>query len=367
MKIAFFIPNMRGGGAERVLQNLLNQMIVTYPHFHIHLILAKKEGVLLSGLNSKIKIIDCNKLHVKSCLFYLIKYFNVEKPDYFVSTLDYVNITVSFVHKLTRSKSKLLLWEHNTLSIHSKITISKYDFLNKILIKYFYSQAYRIVVVSKGIKDDLISKYNLSEKNISVIYNPVYNDSIIQYSNTKDKDTNVINIPYIVTVGRLVKQKNYFNLITAFKILLESKIINNINLVIIGEGKEKNNIIELINQLKINNYVYLTGFLRNPFPIIKNSIAVVLASDWEGLPTILIEALSLKKQIVSTDCPSGPREILDHGKYGLLVPVNNPEKLAEGIAQIIKGKVKFDEELLLQRAKYFNIEKSFNQFMEVIN
>jgi glycosyltransferase involved in cell wall biosynthesis len=93
----------------------------------------------------------------------------------------------------------------------------------------------------------------------------------------------------------------------------------------------------------------------------------VLSSDWEGLPTILIEALSLKKQIVSTDCLSGPREILDNGKFGLLVPMNNPEKLAEGMSKIINGEVKFDEGLLLQRAKYFSIEKSFNQFMEIIH
>ena len=114
MKIAFFIPNMRGGGAERVLQNLLNKMITTYPHFHIHLLLAEKEGVLLKGLNNNIKIVDCNKLHVRNCLFNLIKYFNNEKPDYFVSILDYANIVASLAHKLSRNQSKLLLWEHNT-------------------------------------------------------------------------------------------------------------------------------------------------------------------------------------------------------------------------------------------------------------
>ena len=74
----------------------------------------------------------------------------------------------------------------------------------------------------------------------------------------------------------------------------------------------------------------------------------------------------MKKQIVSTDCPSGPREILDDGKFGLLVPVNSPEKLAEGMAKIIKGEVKIDEALLLERAKHFSIEKGFNQFMEII-
>ena len=116
---------MRLSGAEKVLHNLLNKMITIYPQFNIHLILAKKEGILLPSLLQGIKIIDCNKLHVKSCLFDLIKYLKNEKPDYFISLLDYVNITTSLAHKLSGSKSRLLLWEHNTLSIQSKLTISK--------------------------------------------------------------------------------------------------------------------------------------------------------------------------------------------------------------------------------------------------
>ena len=132
MKVAFFIPNMRLSGAEKVLHNLLNKMVMTYPQFSIHLILAKKEGVLITSLSKGIKIVDCNKLHVKSCLFDLIKYYNDEKPDYFISLLDYVNIISSLAHKLSGSKSRLLLWEHNTLSIHSKLTISRYSTPKKI-------------------------------------------------------------------------------------------------------------------------------------------------------------------------------------------------------------------------------------------
>jgi glycosyltransferase involved in cell wall biosynthesis len=183
----------------------------------------------------------------------------------------------------------------------------------------------------------------------------------------KYKNIITINSPYIVAVGRLVKQKNYINLIEAFNRLVETKKVNNLTLVIVGEGKEKDSIIQRINHLKLNNWIQLVGFVKNPFPLIKNSVGVVLSSDWEGLPTILIEALSLKKQIISTDCQSGPREILDDGKYGLLVPVNDPVKLAEGISQILTGEVKFDKDSLLERAKYFSVQKSFNDFMETIN
>ena len=102
-------------------------------------------------------------------------------------------------------------------------------------------------------------------------------------------------------------------------------------------------------------------------PLIKQSLCLVLSSDWEGFAVILIEALALQKKIISTDCQSGPREILDDGKYGLLVPVNDPVKLAEGISKILTGEVKFDKDILLERAKYFSVQKSFNNFMEIIN
>ena len=100
--------------------------------------------------------------------------------------------------------------------------------------------------------------------------------------------------------------------------------------------------------------------------MIKKSSLLVLSSNYEGFGIILIEALTLQKQIISTDCQSGPREILDDGKYGLLVPVNDPVKLAEGISQILTGEVKFDKDILLERAKYFSVQKSFNDFMEII-
>jgi glycosyltransferase involved in cell wall biosynthesis len=329
--------------------------------------LAKKEGTLLKGLNRKIKIIDCDKLHIRSCLFDLIKYFNIEKPDYFISSLDYTNIIASLAHKCSKSKSKLVIWEHNTLSIHSKETICKYHYLNNIVIRYFYKRADRIIAVSKGVKDDLIKEYNLQKAKIDVIYNPVFNPTIIKNATIEDNDEKIRSNTFIVAVGRLAKQKNYFNLIEAYKILMESKKINHMDLVIIGEGPEKDNILYRINQLKLNERIMLTGFKSNPFPLIKKSSIFVLSSDWEGLAIVLIEALALKKQIVSTDCPNGPREILDNGKYGLLVPVNDPHKLAEGIYKIIGGKVRFDEKLLFERAQDFCVDKSLNQFIKLIS
>ena len=362
MKLAFLIPNMMHGGAEKVVQNILNEMLIQKPDFKVHLILANKEGDLLFDLNKKIKIIDFKKKHVKNCLFDLIKYLKDEKPDYLISSLDYMNIIASFAHKLSNSNSKLILWEHSILSIHSKKTISKSIFFNKVLIRIFYNRANRIIAVSKGIKKDLIKKFRISSEKVMVIYNPVYNSKIILQSKKKE-DIIKFKQKYIVAVGRLVKEKNYFNLIESYKKLIDLDGVSNVDLVIIGEGPERQNIIRKIMELNLDNNVFLIGYRPNPFPVIKQSLVFVLSSDYEGFGLGIIEALALKKQIVSTDCPTGPREILSDGKFGILVPKNNPMELARGIQKIINGEIRFNDELLLKRAQDFSIKKIFNSFI----
>ena len=366
MKIAFFIPNMRIGGTEIVLKSIINAMIDRYPQYNIDLILAREEGAILRDIDNRISIINLDCKHVKYCLYNLVKYFRKEEPDCFISSLDYSNITASLAHQLSRSSSQLILWEHSITSVHSETTISKYRILRYFLIRYFYNRADHIISVSRGVAEDLTDFFHINKKKLRVIYNPVDQNKIIQLSNREivKPPLDIYKEKYIISVGRLVQAKNYTLLIQAFNILSKHSLIK---LVVIGTGPENNRIQQQIRRLQLDERIILTGNMDNPFPLIKNASVVVLSSKWEGFGLVLLEALVLQKQIVSTDCPSGPREILDHGKYGLLVPVNNPEKLAEGISRIIKGKVKFDEELLLQRAKYFNIEKSFNQFMEVIN
>lgn len=130
---------MKGGGAEKVLCKFLNYIAKSQNGYSIDLLLVKKEGLLLDELNKNIKIFDFNKNHARSSIFSIIKYLRIQKPDYFISSLDYMNLISSLAYKISNSKSGFLIWEHNNLSIHSKKTISNSMFLNKILIKVFYS------------------------------------------------------------------------------------------------------------------------------------------------------------------------------------------------------------------------------------
>ena len=366
MKITFFIPDLRLGGAEKMLRLMINTLIDRYPQYTVELCLASAKGEILDEIDRRITIINFSRSNVRYCLFDLIHYFRKEKPDCFISSLDYANILSSLAHKLSRSRSKLILWEHSVTSIHSQLTISKFFTLRYCLVNYFYKRAHHIVAVSKGTAKDMFLNFSIPEGKLNVIYNSVEYKKILQLANLQD----VYVLPdlgkekYIISVGRLVKAKNYQLLIKAYYLLQENNLIK---LIIVGDGPEKQYLQQLISQLNLDRRVILAGYIKNPFPLINNAELLVLSSNWEGFSLVLIEALSLRKNIVATDCPSGPREILDNGKFGLLVPMNNPEKLAEGISQIIKGEVKFDEALLLQRAKYYNIETSFNRFIKIIH
>ena len=366
MKITFFIPNLRVGGAENVLRMMINALIDRYPQYTVSLCLASANGEIASKIDKRITIINFSRSNVRYCLYDLIQYFRREKPDCFVVSLDYANIIASFAHKLSRSKSKLILWEHSVTSIHSQTTISKFFILRYFLVNYFYKRAHYIIAVSKGIAKDMVSNFCIPEEKLYIIYNPIECNEIIQLANQKEVDCypKIDKEQYIISVGRLVQAKNYPLLINAYSLLAENNVFK---LIIVGDGPEKQHLQQLISELNLDGRVVLVGHLNNPFPLMKNAESVILSSSWEGFSLVLIETLALKKNIVSTDCPSGPREILGNGEFGLLVPMNNPEKLAEGISQIINGEVKFDEDLLLQRAQYFSIEKSFNQFMEIIH
>lgn len=358
---------MKGGGAEKVLVKFLNYIAKSQNGYDIHLLLVKKEGILLDELNKNIKIFDFNKNHAKNSLFNIINYLRIQNPDYFISSLDYMNLISSLAYKVSNSKSVFLIWEHNNLSIHSKKTISNSLFLNKILIKVFYSFSKKIIAVSNGVKDDLIANFNFSSSKVVTIYNPAFDSGIILNSKDSCDDFLKIDNDYIIAVGRLAKQKNYPNLIRAFKILKTYEDKKDIKLVILGEGPERQNIIDLIKSLNLMDEVFLLGHKSNPFPLIKNASIFVLSSDNEGFGLVLVEALALKKQIVSTDCPSGPKEILKDGKFGKLVPVNDAEKLSEGLLDILNGEIFFEKRSLFKRAQSFSVENCFREFSNLLN
>jgi glycosyltransferase involved in cell wall biosynthesis len=192
------------------------------------------------------------------------------------------------------------------------------------------------VAVSDGVADDMCRVSGLARNRVQTIYNP------IDFKNLSDMAKEPLNEPWfakgeppvILAIGRLEVQKNFPNLLYAFAAVRQSRPAR---LLILGEGSERDRLTSLVTQLGMEQDVALPGFVGNPAAYIANSAVFAMSSSWEGMPLSLIEALALGIPVVSTDCPSGPAEALDHGTYGELVPMNDSAALAEAILRLLAG------------------------------
>jgi glycosyltransferase involved in cell wall biosynthesis len=223
--------------------------------------------------------------------------------------------------------------------------------------------AHHIVTVSNGIKDDLSRLSPRAGGKAQTIYNPVVDSDLVEKAKQPvshpwldDED-----IPVILGVGRLTHEKNFDLLIRAFATVATAR---NVRLVLLGEGKHQEKLERLIHALGVEGRVDIHGFVGNPYPYMASASMLVLSSIFEGLPTVLIEALACGCPVVSTDCPSGPREILEGGKWGALVPVNDQEALAASIRKTLD--VPHNPERLQHRAWDFSVERSVDHYLSLL-
>ena len=219
--------------------------------------------------------------------------------------------------------------------------------------------------VSNGVAEDLC-KLGVKQSKLKVIMNPVdvhsepinHNTSDLHLSNWKDFEG-----IKILSVGNLRKNKNYSNLLNALKIL-RAKYNQNFISLIAGDGPEKESLASLIKEYGLEDNVFLLGAVQNTESLYKTADLFVLSSDYEGFGMVLVEALGYGKTIISTDCESGPREILGNSKYGYLSPVDNPERLAESIYKAYLNKLKPD--MLLKRYKDFDVSLIGSKYLSLM-
>lgn len=334
--IALFLPSLRGGGAERVMLNLA--IGFADRGYRVDLVLTKAEGAFLSEVPDNIRIVDLNSPRMALSLLPLIRYLIREKPDAMLSAMNHVNIIAVWAKSLARSQVRLVISEHNTLSDSIANPTNRREKLLPAFMRRSYPKADAIVAVSNGVADDLSEMINVPRDQIEVIYNPVVTQKML------DQSHETINHPWfgndtppvILAVGRLVPAKDFSTLIRAFSLVRKK---HDARLLILGEGDERPKLEALIAELDLDNDVDLPGFTSNPHKYMRNAALFVVSSAWEGLSMVLIEALACDTPVISTDCRSGPREILEGGKFGTLVKVHDVEELGEAISSsIIRNK-----------------------------
>jgi glycosyltransferase involved in cell wall biosynthesis len=234
--------------------------------------------------------------------------------------------------------------------------------LAPLTARIFYPWADGIVTVSQGVAKDLAQITGLPLERIRVIYNPVITPELReQTKETTDHPWFAPGEPPVVLgAGRLVEQKDFPTLIRAFA---QVRRVRPARLIILGSGREQKRLEALVQDLSIEEDVGWLGFVKNPFAYMAHSAVFVLSSAWEGLPTVLIEAMAAGASVVSTNCESGPAEILDNGKYGSLVAVGNSEAMAEAILNVLSSTSKPVDSCWLDQ---FTLETATQKYLDML-
>jgi glycosyltransferase involved in cell wall biosynthesis len=395
----FFINSLAGGGAEKVLVRLL-------PYLKPEKVFILEKDVYYPVDKG---ILECLSEHsVKTSPIYKTLYIPLYAMK-FASRIDKNTVVISFLERanFVNIFSKIFKRHKAIISVHmdqvsGHIGVRKLNFL---LLKFLYPKADHIIAVSGGVKESLI-KLKVPEEKIKVIYNPYPIDEIKNQSREFLNDyEEIFKYPVLITAGRLTKQKGQWYLIRIFRKLKEN--FPSLKLVILGEGELKDHLVELSKDLGLKTFVrdkdkipedydvYFLGFQKNPFKFIARSKLFVFPSLWEGFPNALVEAIACGVSVVSSDCRSGPREILapdtdfryqtqepEFAKYGIIMPVfevkykkaDEPLEEKELMWVDTLSKLLRDEKLLkhysqkaIERANDFHIDKIIQEWEDLFN
>lgn len=334
IKLLFVLPSLEGGGAERIVCNLMS--VLNKNIFDVNLFLFNNKGVYWDLLSNDINIFFGSRNKRYSKWIIIKNLYRVSKDmDIIVGSMELMPTYFSvLVGKLLRKK--IIGWVHINIDsiLNDKNKIIRFLHRN-ILLKFFYNKLDRIVAVSNGAKEN-ISKY-LNDKNrnkVECIYNPIKINEIKEKA--EEELVEKIEKPFIIGIGRLERQKNFILLIKAYRILLDRGIKH--NLIILGQGSQKEYLVNEVKKLDMEEKVKFLGFKENPYKYLNQADVFIQSSIYEGLPTVLIEALVLNVPVVATNCPDGAKEILDNGKYGLLVKMNDEKALADAIEKILNDR-----------------------------
>jgi glycosyltransferase involved in cell wall biosynthesis len=336
--IAIFIRSLYEGGAERVMLNLARGFMKQ--GLNVDLVLVKAEGAYLTQVPPGIRLIDLKAQSKPGIIPKLVKYLRQERPVSLLAALHYPCEIALLAKRLAGVSTRVVVSEHNNLSQEAKRIKQTSVRLSPLAARLFYPWADGIVAVSQGVAKDLAAVTALPSARIQVIYNPV----VVPEMFTKAEEPvdhpwfQSGEPPVILGVGRLFPQKDFTTLIRAFALV---RNVRPARLVILGSsGPDEAKLKALILELDLEGEVALVGYVSNPYAYMARSSVFVLSSAWEGFGNVLVEAMAVGTEIVSTDCPSGPAEILADGKYGALTPVGNSKAMAEAILKTLSGSQK---------------------------
>ncbi len=357
MEVSLFIHSLKGGGAEKMMVQVANEL--HRRNHDVKLVLVRASGPYESLVNTSLQTIEIGGGNSPEILYNLWKHLRTSDTDVLLSTMEIPNIVSTLATRPPNSIPVVL----RIANINSKKEREGKYRLIPTLKRLTYPRADSIITISDGVAYDLSEVTGINESEMETIYNPAFDPEIpekarepIDHEWLNDEDKQVV-----IGVGHLKRQKDFPMLLRAVHRLQEWE---DVHLVILGEGDGKSRLIELTEDLGIRDRLSLPGFVDNPYAYMARADVFALSSAWEGFGNVIVEAMACGTPVICTDCPGGPAEILENGTYGPLVPVGDDQAMAEAIRNLLIDPT--DPRVLKSRAEEFSIENIVNQYERVL-
>ncbi|MFP4285468.1 MAG: glycosyltransferase [Desulfovermiculus sp.] len=356
--IAFFIPALNGGGAQKVVVNLVNALPELTDH-PLHVVLARREGEFLDELRPEVQVIDLGTNSASRSVWTLARYMRTYKPQVLMSSMNYANIVCMLSGLLARRPCRIVLREATVVLPHSGSSPVRFRKNRLIyLMTLFYPFADGIIANSQNTLNSMEQAGIRVRNKAAVIGNPITIPPPTPEPISWDWLPEPCP-PFICSAGRLAEPKGFDILLSAFARLKDTRL----HLVILGEGELRESLTRQAEDLGIEDRVHMPGFVQNPMAVVRQSEVFVLSSRWEGFGNVLVEALATGVPVVSTDCPGAPRDILENGAHGHLVSHDDPDALAAGISRALENPAGTPERRKA-RAEDFSAEKIARKYLE---
>ena len=386
-KLALHIPDLQAGGVQRTTLNLAAAL--TARGHRVDLVLCRAAGPFLEAVPEAVTVVELHRsllfpayllavaprslipllrLYVRwprppfPNLFYLpalVRYLQFARPDTLLSAMTMPNLLATWAARLAGAPGRVVISQHSRLS--TEVQHLGWGPLVPT-IRRTYSQADTRIAVSNGVADDLSRHLHIPRSDI-VTLPPTFSVNFLGQAETTAAHPWLCPEapPVILGAGRLTQQKDFPTLLRAFARVRQQR---RVRLIILGEGPLRADLEALVRTLGVAADVALPGFVDNPFAYMARAAVFALSSAWEGLPGVLVESLAAGCPVVSTDCPSGPAEILAGGTYGRLVPVGDSPALAAALSATLDAPPPRD--LLQRRAQAFSLDRVMDRYLDVL-
>lgn len=359
-RVSIFLPSLDGGGAERAIGMVANGLAARGAE--VSLVLGTATGPYLELVRPEVHVHELGTATLLRAVPALARHLRQTKPVALLSAISHANVVASLAHRLARSRARLVLSERAHLSsvfaAHRGIAMQA----TRLLMRLSYPHADAIVAVSNGVAQDLRQHVNLRADRLLTIYNPVVDEHLRTQAAAIPAHPWLAphSSPVVLAAGRLIAQKDFSTLLQAFALVRRRR---QLRLLILGEGELRAPLLAQAAQLGVADDVAMPGFEANPYAAMSAAAVFVLSSRFEGLPGVLIQAMACGARVVSTDCPSGPREVLEDGRWGALVPVGDASALATAITEALDNPRPPD---VRARAAEFSVERALDAYVGVL-